>query len=285
MSNAPQMLNEEALDKLVKSIGIPPRPSLLADVQHEMGGEDPDPRRIAQLVAKDVAMSAALLKSANSVFFGLKRKAETVEQAAAFLGLTQVSSLLMGLITRQAIKAEGPALSGFWDAATQRSLAMSKMAKAMRACPPDLAHTFGLFCDIGIPMLMSRFPDYHETLSLARGEFEQLFTDIEDQRHGTNHTIIGAILARSWGLSQEVMQAIRSHHDYAVMLESGTPHNVAVLIALGVLAEKAIQAYQGNLQSPEWEKGGDQACDILGIAQHEAEDWCDELALMFNAEH
>lgn len=284
MADAP-MLNEEALDQLIKSIGIPPRPSLLADVQHEMAGDDPDPRRIAQLVAKDVAMSAALLKSANSVFFGLKRKAETVEQAATFLGLTQVTSLLMGLITRQSVKADGPALSGFWDAATQRSLAMARMAKSMRACPPDLAHTFGLFCDIGIPLLMSRFPDYHETLRSARGETEYLFTFIEDQAHGTNHTIIGGILARSWGLSQDVVQAIRSHHDYEIMLESSTPHNVAVLIALCVLAEKAILSYQGNSFSPEWEKGGRMACDLLGIAMDEAADWCDELALMFNAEN
>ena len=285
MSNAPEMLSEAALDQLVKSIGIPPRPSLLADVQHEMASDDPDPRRIAQLVGKDVAMSASLLKAANSVFFGLKRKAETVEQAATFLGLTQVSSLLMGLITRRAISAEGPALSGFWDAATKRSLAMAKMAKAMRAAPPDVAHTFGLFCDIGIPMLMSRFPDYHETLLMAKGDSEHIFTAIEDQRHGTNHTIIGGFLARSWGLSSEVILAIRSHHDYEYMMESSTPKTVSHLIALCLVAERAILMYQGVQTSPEWEKGGHWACDILGIAEDEAVDWCDELALMFNAEH
>ncbi len=278
-------LNEEALDQLVKSIGIPPRPSLLADVQHEMAQDDPDPRKIAQLVAKDVAMSAAILKSANAVFFGLKRKAETVEQAAAFLGLTQVSSLLLGLITRRAVKADGPGLSGFWDAATKRSLAMAKMAKSLRVCPPDVAHTFGLFCDIGIPMLMSRFPTYLETLSLAQNDFENSFTAIEDARHGTNHTVIGGILARSWSLPPEIILAIRSHHDYEFMMESSTSHTVASLIALCVLAEHAIQSYQGISNSPEWEKAGHLACDILGIAGDEASDWCDELALMFNAEN
>lgn len=285
MSTAIEMLNEEGLDQLIKSIGIPPRPSLLADVQHEMAGDDPDPRKIALVVAKDVAMSAALLKSANSVFFGLKRKAETVEQAATLLGLTQVSSLLMGLITRRAIKAEGPALSGFWDAATKRSLSMAKMAKAMRACPPDVAHTFGLFCDIGIPMLMSRFPNYQETLRLAQNESEMLFTDLEDQHHGTNHAIIGGFLARSWGLSSEVIMAIRSHHDYEIMMESSTPKNVSALIALCLVAERAIMMYQGVNNPVEWEKGGHLACDILGIAEDEAADWCDELALMFNAEN
>lgn len=277
-------LNEEALDQLIKSIGIPPRPSLLADVQHEMAQDDPDPRKIAQLVARDVAMSAAVLKSANSVFFGLKRKAETVEQAAAFLGLTQVTSLLMGLITRRVVKADGPGLAGFWDAATKRSLAMSKMARALRACPPDVAHTFGLFCDIGIPMLMSRFPSYYETLQLAHNDAVNSFTAIEDARHGTNHTVIGGILARGWNLSPDIIAAIRSHHDYEFMMESTTSHTVAALIALCLLAEHAIQSYQGVSNSPEWEKAGHLACDILGIAVDEARDWCDELSLLFNAE-
>lgn len=284
MSNAPEIMNEAALDQLVKSIGIPPRPSLLADVQHEMASDDPDPRRIAQLVAKDVAMSAALLKAANSVFFGLKRKAETVEQAAAFLGLNQVTSLLLGLITRNAVKAEGPSLAGFWDNASKRSFAMARMAKAMRACPPDLAHTLGLFCDIGIPMLMSRFPDYYETLQMAKDDSENAFTAIEDQRHGTNHTTIGGFLARSWGLSSEVVIAIRGHHDYELMMESSTSNNVSHLIALCLLAERAIQLYQGHPNSIEWDKGGHFACDILGIAEDEAADWCDELAVMFNSD-
>lgn len=281
---ATELLDEQKLDALVKSIGIPPRPSLLADVQHEMAGDDPDPRKIAQLVAKDVAMSASLLKTANSPFFGLKRKAETVEQAASFLGLTQCSSLLMGLIARRAIKAEGADLTRFWDVSTKRSLAMARMAKSLRVCPGDVAHTFGLFCDIGIPMLMSRFPDYASTLKLANESEDMSFTEIEDSRHGANHTTIGGILARSWGLSAEVTQAIRLHHNYEVMLEHSTPHNVSALIALSLVAEKAIQAYQGLNNHVEWDKGGQIACETLELSEDEVADWCDELHEMFNSD-
>lgn len=285
MTTTPEILNEQALDALIKSIGIPPRPSLLADVQREMAAPDPDPKKIALLASKDVAMSAALLKSANSVFFGLKRKAETVVQAASFLGLTQCASLLMGLITRKAIRAEGPGLSHFWDTSTKRSLAMARMAKTLRICPPDMAHTFGLFCDIGIPMLMSRFPNYSETLKEATNDCDNQFTTVEDRKHGTNHATIGALLTRSWGLAPDIITAIQCHHDYDVMKESTTSGNVAALIAMCLLAEKAIQLYQGITNHVEWEKGGDLACNILGLSDDEVEDWCDELHEMFSEEN
>ncbi len=281
----PVLLNEQGLDALVKSIEIPPRPRLLAEVQQEMASDDPDPRKIARLVSKDVAMSAALLKMANSVFFGLKHKAETIEQAAAFLGLTQCSSLLMGLITRKAINAEGPLLDRFWDVSTKRSLSMVRLAKVLRTCAPDVAHTFGLFCDIGIPLLMKRFPDYVDTLEQANADCDNLFTASEDNKHNTNHTIIGSILADSWGLSNEVTFAIREHHNYGIMQESMTPKIAKSLIALALVAERAIQLYEGLNHHVEWEKGGELALDVLNISEEEMIGLCDELHVIFSIDN
>ena len=287
MATAPaaNLLDQQGLDDLVKSIGIPPRPSLLVDVQQEMAAADPDPRKIAKLVARDVAMSAALLKSANSAFFGLKRKAETVDQAAALLGLTQCSSLIMGLIARHALNTEGPSLSRFWDVSSKRAQAMTLLARSMRVCQPDIAHTFGLFCDIGIPLLIGRFPGYVETLAQANNDHVNQFTTVEDLNHRTNHATIGALLARSWGLSSEVALAIRLHHEYGVMAESATSDTVRNLIALSLLSERAIQLYEGLNNHVEWNKGGELACEALNISNDEMANWCDELHVLFGEEN
>ncbi len=284
MSQPAELLTEDALDALVQSIRIPPRPSLLADVQNEMASDDPDPRKIAQLITRDVAMSASLLKSANSVFFSLPRKAETVEQAAKLLGVSQCYSLILGLIARKTMHGKGLALSSFWDTATRRSFAMAKIARSTRLCPPDIAHTFGLFCDIGIPMLLSRFPDYAQTLREAHASLDCQITTIEDRNHGTNHTTISAIMSRSWGLAPDITLAIRNHHYYDLMQESQTPRTVAALLAMCVLAERAIQLYRGVHETAEWNLGGLAACDVLGISEHDAEEWCDQLHHMFDHE-
>ncbi|MGZ8294241.1 MAG: HDOD domain-containing protein, partial [Telluria sp.] len=83
----------DPVDALIKSIRIPPRPSLLADLQREIAAEDPSPEAIGRIVARDVGMSGALLKLANSSFYGGARKAKSVEQAILFLGINQVAAL------------------------------------------------------------------------------------------------------------------------------------------------------------------------------------------------
>ena len=62
--------------------------------------------------------------------------------------------------------------------------------------------------DVGMALLMLRplTPPYVDTLHLANHSPEP-FTQVERQRHGTDHTLIGAAIARTWGVSQTVLLA------------------------------------------------------------------------------
>ena len=282
---APKLTTEESVDALIKTIRIPPRPSLLADVQSELAAADPDPRRLTNIIANDVAMSASLLKLANSSFFGLRLKAKSVEHAVNLLGITQCGNLLTGIIARQSIQLEKISLVKFWDFSTKRAQAMAQLARRMRVCPVDTAHTFGLFCDIGIPLLLERFPDYAETLELASQEVNDSFTSVEQRRHATSHTSIGSLMARTWGLPESVSMAILLHHDYNALSDAGTEELVKSLIALALLAEYGIQKYHGQEFSAEWKKGGAAACEFLGLSADEVEDRFEEMHDLFNQGH
>lgn len=270
------------IDGVAKSIQIPACPVLLTSLQQELMREDPDPKKVAAIISRDVAMSATLLKTANSAFYSLKRKAETVEHALAFIGMTQCASIMLGLIARKTLNSAGPALTRFWDVSDKRAMAMALLARRLRIATPDIAHSFGLFCDIGIPLLLGRFPDYAETLQLANDTVDERFTTVEDQRHGTCHATIGALLARNWGLSSDVAMAIRLHHEYEVISDSITPDTIKGLVALSLVVERAIQTYQDRNKHFEWEKGGIIALDALGIAVDEMDDLCEELHLRFD---
>jgi HD-like signal output (HDOD) protein len=275
----------DPVDALIKSIRIPPRPSLLADLQRELASIDPSPERIARIVASDVGMSGALLKLANSSLYGGSRKAKSIEQAILFLGINQVASLMTGLLARQAIPADGAALASFWDISTRRAHAMVFLSRRLRTGAPDVAHTFGLFCDTGVPLLMDRFPGYGATFEQAATEAERPFTALEDERHSTSHAAVGCLLARNWGLSGDIAWAILHHHDYAVLDDDATDDAVRSLVALSLLAERAISKYQGHAESPEWNKGGARACAYLGLPEDETLELLDELHEAFHAEH
>lgn len=277
MNSTTAAVAEKSVDSLIKTIRIPPRPSLLADVQDELGGSDPDPRRLSGLIANDVSMSASLLKLANSPFYGLRLKATSVEHAVQLIGMRQCGLVLTGIIARQSVQTEKMPLEQFWDFSTKRAQAMSYLASRMRVCPPDVAHTFGLFCDIGIPLLMERFEDYQATLDLAAEAREVRFTEVEQDRHSTSHTSVGALMARTWGLPEQVTSAILLHHDYSALNDTATDDMVRALIALCVVAEFSIHKYHGRENQAEWDKGGAIACEFLGLTHDELEDYFEEL--------
>lgn len=278
-------LDHAALGPLIKDIGIPPRPSLLADLQAEAARDDPDLHKLATLAASDVAVSAALLKLANSPLMGLSRSADNVLQAFMLLGMQTCMQLLTELALRQAVHQEGPALTRFWDVSAKRAHAMNMLSRRHGIGDARLAHSFGLFCDAGIPILIKRFvqpASYLVTLADANASDEP-FTDIEQARHQTDHTVIGALLSRTWGLSQTVTLAIRLHHDYRVLEKAeAAPASVQELVALGLVVERFIQAYAGLNRHAEWEKGGEAALHTLGLGQHEFEEWRDQAHELFD---
>ena len=269
-------------DALMRSIRIPPRPSLLVDLQRELARPDPSPRTIARIIGNDVGMSGALLKLANSPFFGAARKAKSVEQGINFLGVNQCAALLTGLLARQAIPADSAALASFWETSSRRAVAMVFLSRRLRVGTPDVAHTFGLFCDTGMALLTARFPDYAATFDAACADPVRPFTAIEDERHATNHAAIGSLLARSWGLPDDVAWAILHHHDYNVIDDEATPDTVRSLVALSLLANRAIDQYRGAASSHEWDKGGARACAYLALQEDETTDLLDQLHDMFH---
>jgi HD-like signal output (HDOD) protein len=282
---APALPVENAVEEaLMRSIRIPPRPSLLVDLQRELGKDDPSPRTMARIIGNDVGMSGALLKLANSPFFGAARKAKSVEQAINFLGVDMCASTLTGLLARRAIDGQGADLSAFWEISMRRAQALMFTSRKLRIAPSDIAHTFGLFCDIGVPLLMDRFADYAGTYDDACHEQQRRFTEIEDERYSTNHAAIGCLLARNWGLSPDVSWAILLHHDYRVLNDPATDDAVRSLVALSLLAEKGIERFHGRPMSYEWEKGGALACQHLGLSEDDTADLLDELHEAFHHE-
>ena len=274
---------EPEVDALLRGICIPPRPDTLVAFQQEMAGDDPDFSRLARLVSGDIALTAALLKVANSPLYALKRKCETVDQCMRMLGLRQTGTLLTGILLRRVLRADGPSMTRFWDVSGKRAHAMATLARDIRdvGIDPDIAQTYGLFCDVGIPLLMQRFEDYKKTLEICNDDPVQPFHDIEQNRHNTDHMLIGGIMARTWGIPTLAWQAIRCHHDYTIFHDPDVPESISRLVAMGLIAELAIQRFARLNRSSEWDKGGEFVAGTLLLSDQDVEDLIDQLTNQF----
>jgi HD-like signal output (HDOD) protein len=264
----PELSIKEA-EKLLAGVVIPPRPSVVTAVMEERNRPEPDLRRVAQLIATDVGLSAAVIKTINSPLYGLRRQVSAIDQAVSLLGMKNIASLVMGLALRKAMPSSG--LERFWDSAARTALICSHLSKALNLAIREDAYLFGLFHDCAIPLLIQRFPDYKATLGMANKERVKGFTDVEEERHGTNHAVVGSLLASNWHLPDNLRDAIRNHHDPQVF-QSSLSSEALNLIALGMIAEYIENSVSRLAQDSEWEKRGSQVLAYLMLDPSEFED-------------
>lgn len=228
---------------------------MLVKLGFEIRRGDPDPRVVVSLLSTDVGLAAAMLKTINSPFFGQSSKISSVASAVGLMGMKMTNQLITGLVLKNAVAGEVRSLERFWDSAEKVAGIASFIALKLPGVSRDDAYGFGLFRDIDIPILMGKFPDYRQTLAMLDAASDQCPTDIEDERHATNHATLGYLVAKNWFLPAPICEAIRFHHDLSVFGDKGSISPQALtLIAILRLAEHFNDEYGRMRSNPEWEK-------------------------------
>ena len=276
-TNASHFIDESSAAELLKSIAIPPRPTLLIELGRLLQGDDPSPIKLAEVIMKDVAVSAAMLKTVNSPYFALSNKVGNVQQAVQILGATNVRNIVTSLVLRNTLSGTASvSLERFWDSSEKVANIASHICSVLPRAPKNEAYTFGIFRDCGIPILMMRFPDYRETLKLAGGD-DRPMPLVEDERHGTNHVVLGYLVARSWGLSKILCDAIRCHHDIDVFASTdNVPPLAKTLVAVKYLAETLFDISRMR-ENPQWAHVGEETLAYLGLNYEEYEELRDDV--------
>jgi HD-like signal output (HDOD) protein len=261
-------LQEPDLDRIARELGIPPCPAILGRFSAEMHRQEPDMRKLAELIAADIALSAALLKLVNSPFYGLRTKATNVHQALSIIGLRAGANLVTGLILRQAFPAGGSALmQRFWDKSS--SIAASALVAARRISGIDLdeAHTYALFRDCGMPVMIGKFNDYANIIDRLEHVPGSQVTALEQMNYQYSHARVGYALARGWLLPEPFCRAILYHHDFEKLAAGRREVEPAnrKLVAFGLLIEQLASLRSGGGICPDWESGEQFALDTLRI--------------------
>ena len=267
----------------LRDIVIPPCPELLSALRQEVAGADPDPAEITRIASADVAMAASLLRTVNSPLYARSRMAETVAQAVAMLGVAPTVDILAGFLTRNAIRSHSPLLEHFWETSTRRAMAMGFIARQLYGVDAGVAHTSGLFCHVGMPIMMMGVKGYAGTLAEALARQDRSFTETENAAHKTDHAVVGAIVARTWCLPPMTVMAVRLHHDFSILGDTRFKAEVRTLVAMGLVAEYLVARHEGVSLQREWQQHGADCLAHLNVAQQEVESWVDALYAQFES--
>lgn len=254
-------------EALLRSVLIPPRPTLLVAVLEEQGKPDPDLDRIAELISEDVALAASTLKLVNSPLFGLARPVVDIRHAVRMLGLKNISGLITGLLLHQAFRnLRGAFMERFWRRAEVMARTTALIARWCPRVPREEAYALGLFCDCGVPLLLQQFPAYPGVYEAAEREAHlRPFIELEHERLRTDHAAAGFLLARTWKLPADLCQAILRHHDALDYYRREEPDPTVDKLALLLTAQHVLRLYAEQPPAAEWQAVGQSVLAYLGL--------------------
>ncbi|MCZ6632274.1 MAG: HDOD domain-containing protein [bacterium] len=200
-----------------KIIQLPTLPTIVTQLIALVGNPRSSAREVAQLVSTDQALTAKILKVANSAFYGFAREIATVQLAIVVLGLEMVKNLGLSVtvLKRFSTGREHRLFDRqrFWEHAIGCGVAGRLLARRLKQNSlADEAFVAGVLHDIGKLILIEYFTDeFSEALELAEAEAISIEA-AEEKTLGVTHAEIGGWLAEKWNLPQNLVNAIALHH-------------------------------------------------------------------------
>jgi diguanylate cyclase (GGDEF)-like protein len=229
-------------------------------------GENPeiDIGEIARLVSLDPALSAKILRIANSPIYSRMRRVENLRQAILTFGLngTRIYALSFALVDAlRASSGAGVDHNLFWRRSLAAAIACRHLSEQALAGTPEEYFLVGLLQDIGMLALDQIMPELYYGQRGVQPDHSAL-REVEQATLGTDHTAVGAWLLASWRLPERWAWALAASHcpDTMEIAEDYLPLARCVALA-GDIAD----TWCGNDPGSALQRAKERASDWFGI--------------------
>lgn len=193
---------------------LPALPQALTDLLRALDREDVALDELAATLSHDQALAAKTLRLANSSFYGLSGRVNSIRDAIGVLGLRSLGTALTaaaiaGRFARP--RCEGFDLAVYWRHSIACGLCARQLAQT-QGLDANAAFTAGLLHDLGHLVLASQLPDVQAAIYALRAQRDCEMLQAERELTGTDHAVTGAQVAQRWHFGVDVVEAIRHHH-------------------------------------------------------------------------
>lgn len=218
-------------------------------VSHQIGElvEDPrsDARAIANVLRSDQSLTAAVLRLANSSYYGIPGGLSDVQRAISFLGFNTLYQLVLSVSVFQVLGIQNTKalnVRELWKHSLGVASLAEHLARDLGLPAPEECFTAGLLHDIGKVALLQVAPEhFHQAVATARKQGIRL-SDAESAVGLPSHARIGSRLAERWRFPLPLRAAIEHHGkppDRAML-----PHTVVPIVDVVSLANIMVRRFR-----------------------------------------
>lgn len=171
---------------------------------------------LSEIIVYDTALTANLLKIANSAYFGLQGKVDSVHHAIVYMGMDQVVSLVLLASSAESLKTAQKGydlnVGDLWKYSVSSALIARELTKLKKARETHLIFTASLLKDIGKVILSQYVGESFKKISTLVKQQGYTFREAEKEVIGIDHSELGGIVAETWKFSPKMVEIIRNHH-------------------------------------------------------------------------
>lgn len=204
-------------DIVKKTPDLPTIPAAALAVMREADSSISTAHSVASQIAQDQALTARVLRLANSAYYGLSRQVVDLQEAVVVLGMRCVRNLAVVAATypwmSRPLKGYMLAPKQMWTHSLGVAVAGQQVARLTKSGVDETVYIAGLLHNIG-KVVLSMWLENKVPAMMALAQRENLtFDEIERKLLGFDHTDVGAHLGEKWNLPKVFIEAIHYHHN------------------------------------------------------------------------
>lgn len=194
---------------------LPTVPATVEKILSILNDERTSAKDLENVIKYDQSLSAKIMSVANSAFYGLRVKVETVGRAVVAIGFNEVKNLALGVALmdffKKKVKLPGFDINGFWLHCIGVGIVSRMIGRAFSNINSESLFTCGIMHDIGRVALCAYFPEhFKEILEIKNKEHCSMLE--AEEAYDIKHTLIGKWLAEKWQFPEDFVQGIACHH-------------------------------------------------------------------------
>ncbi len=215
--------------------GFAPLPAVAMRVLDLVTDSDTTVDDLEEVMQGDVSLVVAVLKLANSAFYGLRRQVGSLKHALTLLGKSEVQNLILVKVLFRSFKASDShqqiVMTTIWRHSLECAIAVECVGEQAGEENP-LFFLAGMLHDIGRVLIVSEFFEEIEDVESYGNPGSIVHKDIEEGIFGCSHDKLGSQLLFRWMFPTELVDVIAEHHDYGTIAEKGHVSKVLILANL-----------------------------------------------------
>ncbi len=194
---------------------LPQFPDNIMNLQRLIADPEAEISDIAREISVDPTMTADLLKLVNSAQFMLPKRVDNIVEAVKLVGTKGVRNLLYSYGTQKVLGEKYSEMRALWQHSYRCAFYAYMLAKSFKRRKEILDDVYvgGILHDLGQIVIASLHPDLLERITKVCKEKGIPSKMLENFSVGLNHAEVGALIAKKWNFPEQLISAIRYHHE------------------------------------------------------------------------